>query len=78
MLWQAGRIPETQEAEGVIDLERGWERGRKFYFDIAELQAIAPKCRLKPKKLPRAPHADDIITESAPPVTGACRYTSRA
>jgi hypothetical protein len=54
-------------------LERRRELGEKHFSDIAELQAIAAKCRMKPKRLPPAPHPDDIITDFAPSVTGPCQ-----
>jgi hypothetical protein len=45
----------------------------KFPSDTAELVAIAAQCRKKPKRLPPAPHPDDIITDTAPSVTGPCQ-----
>jgi hypothetical protein len=64
------RRPKTKSE---LALERRRELGEKYFSDIAELQAIAAKCRKKPKKLPPAPHPDDIIADPAPSVTGPCQ-----
>jgi hypothetical protein len=64
------RKPKTKSE---LALERRRALGEKHFSDIAELQAIAAKCRKKPKKLPPALHPDDIITELAPSITGPCQ-----
>jgi hypothetical protein len=68
-----GGYQRPKKSKEQIDLERRRELGKLFPSDISELQAIAAKCRKKPKKLPPAPHPDDIITDPAPSVTGPCQ-----
>ena len=68
-----GGFVRKPKSKAELALERRRDLGMKFPSDIAELQAIAAKCRMKPKKLPPAPHPDDIITDPAPSVTGPCQ-----
>jgi hypothetical protein len=68
-----GGYQKPKKSKQQLDLERRRELGMKFPSDTAELQAIAAKCRRKPKRLPPAPYPDDIITESAPSVVGPCQ-----
>jgi hypothetical protein len=44
----------------------------KFYSDTAELVETAAKSKMKPKRLPPAPHPDDVA-EHQPAVMGPCQ-----
>jgi hypothetical protein len=68
-----GGFVRRPKSKAELALERRRELGEKYFSDIAELQAIAAKSRMKPKRLPPAQHPDDIIAEPPPSVTGPCQ-----
>jgi hypothetical protein len=69
-----GYQPRTKSQEQLA-VERRRELAKKFPGDISELVAIAAKTRKKPKRLPPAPHPDDITEQfdPVPSVVGPCQ-----
>jgi hypothetical protein len=68
-----GGYLKPKKSKEQIDLERRRELGKLFPSDTSELIAIAAKSKVKVKRLPPAPHPDDIIADPAPSVTGPCQ-----
>ena len=61
------------ESQEQLAVERRRELAKKFPGDISELVAIAAKTRKKLKRLPPAPHPDDIVSDPEPSVVGPCQ-----
>jgi hypothetical protein len=69
-----GRYIPRKKTKEQLAVERRRELAKQFPGTLEELQAIAARTRVKVKRLPAAPHRDDIITDSAPPsVVGSCQ-----
>jgi hypothetical protein len=68
-----GGYQKPKKSKQQLDLERRRELGQKYFSDIAELQAIAAKSKVRVKRLPPTPHPDEMIAVPAPSVTGPCQ-----
>lgn len=63
---RAGATP-RKKTKSELTVERRRELAKQFPGILEELQAIAAKCRMKPKLPPPAPRPDAIDTAPAPP-----------
>jgi hypothetical protein len=68
-----GGYQKPKKTKEQIAAERRRELGAKYFSDIDELIAIAAKCRMKPKKLPPAPHPDDDLQAPPESLVGPCQ-----
>jgi hypothetical protein len=71
MGWDTCKPKKKSTAE--LRLERRRELAKKFPSDIDELIAVAAACKKKPKKLPPAPHPDDMAEFREPAIVGPCQ-----
>jgi hypothetical protein len=69
-----GGYQKPKKSKQQVALERRRELGNKFFTPIDELQHLAATARVKVKRLPPAPHPNDVAPrESDAPITGPCQ-----